>query len=97
MKELEHAVVTLRLPSTLRESSGGRSQLVLHVETIAQLLEALRQDFPQVWEVLCDEHGHLRSRIHMFVNNQRVSLPDDLTLELKSGQEVIVLPAIGES
>lgn len=97
MKELERAVVTLRLPSTLRESSGGRSQIVMYVETIAQLLEALQRDYPQVWDVLCDEHGQLRPRIRMFVNNQRVSLPDDLTLELRSGQEVIVLPAIGES
>ena len=83
----------MRLPSTLSVFSGGKSQLLLNAETFEQLLNALQQDYPQVWEQLCDEQGRLRKKIHMYASNRLVTTPDDFDMVLKPGQEIIVLPA----
>ncbi len=93
MNEQEKTSVIMRLPSTLSVFSGGKSQLLLKAETFEQLLNALEQGYPQVWEQLCDEQGRLRKKIHIYVSNRLITTPDDLTMALKPGQEIIVLPA----
>ena len=92
MNEHEKTSVIMRLPSTLSVFSGGKSQLLLNAETFEQLLNALRQSYPQVWEQLCDEQGRLRKKIHIFVSNRLITTADDLDMPLKAGQEIIVLP-----
>jgi sulfur-carrier protein len=92
MNEQDKPSVIMRLPSTLSVFSGGKSQLLLHAETFEQLLHALEQDYPRVWEQLCDAPGQVRKKIHMYVSNRLVTTPDDLTMALKPGQEIIVLP-----
>lgn len=93
MNEQEKTSVIMRLPSTLSVFSGGKSQLLLNAETFEQLLNALEQTYPQVWEQLCDAQGHVRKKIHIYVSNRLVTTPDDLDMALKPGQEIIVLPA----
>ncbi len=90
----EKASVTLRLPSTLSAYSGGKSQIVLKANTVAELLSELKIQQPSVWERLCNEQGYLREHVKIFVSNEVISGPDGLNTPLKSGQEVIVLPAI---
>ncbi len=93
MSNDEKASVTLRLPSTLGTYSGGKSQIILHANTIEEMLAELAQHHPQVWAYLCTEQGHIREHVKMFVNNQMISGPNGLKTSLKAGQEIIVLPA----
>jgi sulfur-carrier protein len=85
--------VTLRLPSTLSAYSGGKSQIVLKADTVEQMLTLLAHQHPLVWERLCTEQGSIREHVKIFVNNQLISGSSGLKTVLKSGQEVIVLPA----
>jgi sulfur-carrier protein len=93
MTDEEKALVTLRLPSTLSAYSDGKSQIVLQADTVEQMLTALKQQHPRVWERLCTEQGHVRAHVKIFVNNEVISGTDGLQIHLKSGQEIIVLPA----
>lgn len=97
MNDQEKTSVIIRLPSTLSVFSGGKSQLLLNAETFEQLLNALEQEYPRVWEQLCDAHGRVRKKIHMYISNRLVTTPDDLAMPLKPGQEIIVLPASVEA
>lgn len=90
----DKAVVTLRLPSTLSEFSGGKGQLVLRADTIEELLIEVKQHYPQLWERLCDEQGFLRPQVKMFVDNEAISGRQGMDTEIMSGQEVIVLPVV---
>lgn len=94
MQDDDRAVVTLRLPSTLSAFSGGKGQLAIQADTIEELLAALKQQYPQLWERLCDEQGFLRPHVKMFVNNEVISGREGMEMEIMSGQEVIVLPAV---
>jgi sulfur-carrier protein len=93
MSNKEKPVVTLRLPSTLSAYSGGKSQIVLQAETVEQLLELLEKQHRLIWEYLCTDQGHVREHVKIFVNNEVVTGSQGLKTPLKSGQEIIVLPA----
>lgn len=97
MTDEEKAAVVLRLPSTLSAYSGGKSQIRLYADTVEQLLAALEQQHPQVWQHLCTEQGLLRDHVRIFVNNQLITSPAGLTTPLKPGQEIIVLPVTSGS
>ena len=92
MSDNEQAKVTLRLPSTLSAYSGGKSQIQIHANTVEQLLTALEQLHPLVWERLCTKEGHVRPHVKIFVNNEMITGPNGLKTTLKPGQEIIVLP-----
>ena len=93
MDEVKHTSVMLRLPSTLSPYSGGKSQILLHANTLEELLAELACQHPAVWACLCTTEGHIRSHVRIFVNNSLVTEKDDLAITLSPGQEVIVLPA----
>ncbi len=97
MQSDEKASVTLRLPSTLSPYSGGKSQIAISANTVAELLAVLKEQQPLVWERLCNEQGYLREHVKMFVSNEVISGTNGLNTPLISGQEVIVLPAISHS
>lgn len=94
MDEQTRATVILRLPSTLSAYSESKSQLLLNAETIEQVFDSLKQSYPQVWERLCDDEGHVRKQFRIFVNNQLVTSRTEPGVLLKAGQEIIVLPVI---
>ncbi|MBO0778497.1 MAG: MoaD/ThiS family protein [Ktedonobacteraceae bacterium] len=94
MSDEERAPVTLRLPSTLSAYSGGKSQITLRANTVAQLLALLEQQYPQIWAHLCTEQGYIREHVKIFVNNELITGQHGLQTLLEPGQEVIVLPAI---
>ena len=93
MSDEDKATVTLRLPSTLSAYSGGKSQIFLKANTVGEMLMSLEQQHRMVWERLCNEQGHIREHVKIFVNNVMISEPDGLNTPLKAGQEVIVLPS----
>ena len=92
MSDEEKPTVTLRLPSTLSTYSGGKSQIVLKANTVEEMLALLGQLHPPVWEHLCNEQGHIREHVKIFVNNEIISGHSGLETVLKPGQEIIVLP-----
>lgn len=94
MDEQTKVTVILRLPSTLSASSESKSQLLLYAETIEQVFDSLKQNYPLVWERLCNEEGHVRKQFRIFVNNQLVTSTRDDDIALKPGQEIIVLPIL---
>jgi molybdopterin converting factor small subunit len=94
MHEQEKIAVILRLPSTLSTYSEGKSQLLLNADTIEQLFAALQQEYPRVWQQLCDEDGSVCKHFSIFVNNRLITTCSEPDILLKAGQEVIVLPVI---
>jgi molybdopterin synthase sulfur carrier subunit len=61
-------VVRLRAP--LSELAGGRRELELDGSTVAEVLEALEREHPDVKGWILDEHGAIREHINVFVNKE---------------------------
>lgn len=61
-------VVRLRAP--LSELAGGRRELQLDGATVAEVLQALEREHPDVRGWILDEHGAIREHINVFVNRE---------------------------
>jgi molybdopterin converting factor small subunit len=61
-------VVRLRAP--LSELVGGKRELELDGSTVAEVLEALEREHPDVRGWILDERGLIREHINVFVNKE---------------------------
>jgi sulfur-carrier protein len=62
------AVVRLRAP--LSELAGGRRELELDGATVAEVLQALERECPDVKGWILDERGLIREHVNVFVNKE---------------------------
>ena len=63
------AVVRLRAP--LSELAGGKRELELDGATVAEVLQALEREHPDMKGWILDERGLIREHINVFVNGER--------------------------
>ena len=61
-------MATVRLRAPLSELAGGRRELELEGTTVAEVLQALEREHPDVKGWILDERGLIREHINVFVN-----------------------------
>jgi len=86
--------VTIRVPSALRETCGGRSELTLEAASVRAVLALLEQHHPALHRGLCDETGAVRRHVGLFVNLAHVRDLQGLDTPLAPGDAVTFLPAV---
>jgi molybdopterin converting factor small subunit len=62
--------------------------------TVAQALEAVFAEAPQVREYVLDEHGHVRKHVAIYVDGQRISDRERLSDRVGPASDVYVLQAL---
>ena len=86
--------VTVRIPTQLRELSGGASELKLEGKTVAEILEALEERHPGFSERLHDDNGELRRFVNVFVADEDIRFLQGLDTAVTDGQTVSIVPAV---
>ena len=86
--------VTVRIPTQLRELSGGASEVVVEGATVAEALKALDAAHPGFAERLYDDGGGLRRFVNVFVAEEDIRFLDGLETPLSDGQTVSIVPAV---
>jgi molybdopterin synthase sulfur carrier subunit len=86
--------VTVRIPTQLRELSGGASEASLDGSTVAELLKALEAAHPGFAERLFDDTGGLRRFVNVFVADEDIRFLDGLDTAVAEGQTVSIIPAV---
>lgn len=86
--------VIVRIPTQLRELSGGVSEASLEGSTVAELLSALETAHPGFNERLFDDTGGLRRFVNVFVADEDVRFLDGLDTAVGDGQTVSIIPAV---
>jgi MoaD family protein len=85
--------VSVQIPSTLREFTGGQRVIEAEGQNIGQCLEDMERQFPGIKRELCDEEGRLFTYIRIYINGE-MAYPEELTMSVNAGDELIILPAI---
>ena len=63
--------------------------------TVQQLAQWLVDHYPDMKEMLLDEHGHLSRRAHIFVDGRSARwLPAGIDTPLRADQKIDVFPAV---
>ncbi len=86
--------VTVRIPTQLRELSGGAGEVSLAPGTLAGVLDALEAAHPGFRGRLFDESGGLRRFVNVFVADEDVRFLDGLDTAVGDGQTVSIVPAV---
>jgi sulfur-carrier protein len=86
--------VTVRIPTTLRPLSGGKSEVQVAPGTLSEVLAGLESDHPGFRDRLLDDAGSLRRFVNVFVSDDDVRYLQGLDTEVPDGETVAIIPAV---
>jgi sulfur-carrier protein len=86
--------VTVRIPTQLRELSGGASEVTADGGTVAAVLAELETAHPGFGARLFDEGGRLRRFVNVFVADEDIRFLDGVNTPVTEGQTVSIVPAV---
>ena len=84
----------VRVPTQLRELSGGKSEIEVEGDTVADVLAALDAAHPGFRDRLFDDDGKLRRFVNVFVADEDVRFLDGLDTKVGAAQTVSIVPAV---
>lgn len=86
--------VTVRIPTQLRNLSGGSGEVALEAGTVGEVLRALEAAHPGFGERLFDEAGALRRFVNVFVAEEDIRFMDGIDTAVTDGQVLSIVPAV---
>ena len=86
--------VTVRIPTQLRELSGGAAEVSADTGTVGEVLAALDGAHPGFAERLFDDKGDLRRFVNVFVADEDIRFLDGVATPVADGQTVSIVPAV---
>ncbi len=89
--------VRVLIPTPLQKLTQDRDVVGCEAQSIAQLVEALDQQWPGIKNRLCDESGQIRRFVNVFVNSEDIRFLQGRDTPLQDGDEVSIVPAIAGS
>ena len=86
--------VTVRVPTTLRTLTGGKSEVSVEGATVSEVLASLEAAHPGFAERILDDEGGLRRFVNVFVADDDVRFLDALATPVPDGETVSIIPAV---
>ncbi len=86
--------VAVRIPTQLRNLSGGASEVPVEAGTVAEALKALDGAHAGFAERLFDEKGELRRFVNVFVADEDIRFLQGIDTAVTDGQVVSIVPAV---
>ena len=86
--------VTVRIPTQLRNLSGGAAEVKVEASTVAESLKALDETHPGFAERLFDETGALRRFVNVFLADEDIRFLQGVDTTLMAGQVLSIVPAV---
>jgi molybdopterin synthase sulfur carrier subunit len=86
--------VCVRIPTQLRELSGGASELKVEGGTVAEVLAGLERLHPGFAERLHDPDGSLRRFVNVFVADEDIRFLQGVDTAVADGDTVSIVPAV---
>jgi sulfur-carrier protein len=85
--------IEVRIPTILRQYTGGAKVVEGAGDTLAALIDDLEARHPGLHDRLID-NGELRRFVNVYLNDEDVRFVDGLKTQLADGDSVTVLPAV---
>jgi molybdopterin converting factor small subunit len=86
--------VTIRIPTQLRELSGGASEISVEGGTVKEALAALDAAHPGFSGRLHDDTGSLRRFVNVFLDDEDIRFLDGVDTPIKDGNVLSIVPAV---
>lgn len=86
--------INVRIPTPLRNLTGGQEVVEASGATIAEILADLEKNHPGIGERLCDDNGEIRRFVNVYHNDEDIRFKDGSNTALSDGDEISIVPAI---
>jgi sulfur-carrier protein len=86
--------LTVRVPTQLRNLTGGAGEVEVEGATVGEALKALDAAHPGFADRLFDESGSLRRFVNVFLADEDVRFLDGLATPVSEGQTLSIVPAV---
>jgi len=86
--------VTVRVPTILRQYTGGASEVSVEGGTLAEVIAALDAEHPGIGPRVLDDEGKLRRFVNVYVDDDDVRFADGLKTAVPDGETVSIIPAV---
>ena len=86
--------VTVRVPTILRQYTGGASEVAVEGSTLGEVLAALDAANPGIGARVLDDEGKLRRFVNVYVNDDDVRFDAGLATATPDGAAVSIIPAV---
>ena len=86
-------MATVRIPTPLRNLTGGEEQVQAPGDTVRAVVDALEQKHPGIRERLVDDKG-VRRFVNIYLGDEDIRFLDGLETKLKETDELSIVPAI---
>ncbi|MDQ6731146.1 MAG: MoaD family protein [Actinomycetota bacterium] len=85
--------VRVKIPSQLREATGGESIASVDGATVGEVLDALYARYGELRSRIAEDGG-LRRFVNVYVGGEDIRFTEGLDTPVKDGDEVTILPAV---
>ena len=86
--------IEVRIPTILRQYTGGEKQVQADGASLGTLVDNLDARFPGLKSRLVTDQGSLHRFVNVYVNDEDVRFTGALDTGLSDGDEVTILPAV---
>lgn len=86
--------VHVRIPTILRNLTGGAAEVSTEGATLGEVIEKLDAAHPGVRDRLLDEQGKVRRFVNLYVGDEDVRFAQGLQTPTPGGTQVSIIPAV---
>lgn len=86
--------ITIVIPTPLRQFAGGNSEVEIEAGTAGEALEKLTAQFGDLKKHLYNDQNNLRNFVNVYVGDEDIRDLNGLETEVKSGNEILIVPSI---
>jgi len=86
--------VRVRIPTILRNCTGGQAEVQATGETVFDVLDDLERSYPGIRPKVLDADGELRRFVNVYVNDDDVRFLEGLRTPVAAGSSLAIIPAV---
>lgn len=86
--------IRVQIPTALRRLTGGAASVDCSARTLADLLDDLGRQHPDLSRHLRDDTGQLRPFVNVYVNEEDIRFLGGTSYQFQEGDEVMLVPSI---
>ncbi len=86
--------VTVKLPTQLRDVTGGQAAVSGSGDTVGEVLAGLYAEHHGLRDRLADADGDLRRFVNVYLKGEDIRFLDGLDTTVSEGDELTILPAV---
>ena len=86
--------ITVRIPTQLRQLTGGQGEVLVEAATVGEALRALDSTNPGFGERIFDDEGALRRFVNIFLADEDVRFLEGVDTPVADGAVISIVPAV---